>query len=75
VRALLRVIAITALQIAGVGVSVGASGAAPGASVLTNAAGVLNLTAVQAAQSLPVRLRGVVVDESQPRERAVIFGD
>src|ERR1017187_850705 len=43
--------------------------------VLTNAAQILNLTAAQAAQALPVRLHGVVVDESQPRERALILAD
>jgi signal transduction histidine kinase len=43
--------------------------------VLTNAEQILHLTAAQAAQSLPVRLRGVVVDESQPRERALILAD
>jgi len=43
--------------------------------VLTNAAQVLRLTAAEAAQGRPVHLRGVVVDESQPRERALILLD
>jgi signal transduction histidine kinase len=43
--------------------------------VLTNAEQIRNLTTTQASQSLPVQLRGVVVDESQPRERAVILAD
>src|SRR5450759_4277256 len=47
----------------------------PSSTVLTNAEQILHLTAAQAAQSLPVRLRGVVVDESQPRERALILAD
>ena len=34
-----------------------------------------NLTAAEAAGPLPVQLRGVVVDESQPRERALILAD
>jgi len=47
----------------------------PSTVVLTNADQILNLTAAQAAQAQPVRLRGVVVDESQPRERALILAD
>lgn len=43
--------------------------------VLTNVDQIRNLTAAEAAGSLPVQLRGVVVDESQPRERALIFAD
>jgi signal transduction histidine kinase len=43
--------------------------------VLTNVEQIRNLNAAQADQSLPVQLRGVVVDESQPRERAVILAD
>jgi signal transduction histidine kinase len=43
--------------------------------VLTNAAQILHLSSAQAAQALPVRLRGVVVDESQPHERALILAD
>lgn len=45
------------------------------AVVLTNAAQIRRLTATQAAQGFPVLLRGVVVDESQPRERALILAD
>jgi signal transduction histidine kinase len=44
-------------------------------AVLTNAEQILHLTAAQSAESLPVRLHGVVVDESQPRERALILAD
>jgi hypothetical protein len=47
----------------------------PSSTVLTNAAQILHLTAAQAARALPVRLRGVVVDESQPREKALILAD
>src|SRR5450759_2232445 len=47
----------------------------PSSTVLTNAAQILHLTAAQAAQALPVRLRRVVVDESQPREKALILAD
>lgn len=49
--------------------------AATPAVTLTNAAEVLNLTAAEAAQAQPVRLRGVVVDESDPHERALILAD
>jgi signal transduction histidine kinase len=43
--------------------------------VLTNAAQVRHLTADQAARAIPARLRGVVVDVSQPREKALILAD
>lgn len=43
--------------------------------LLTNADQIRNLTAAEAARSLPVRLQGVVVDDSQPREHAVILAD
>jgi len=43
--------------------------------VLTNAAQILKLTAAQAARAIPVKLRGVVIDESQPREHALILAD
>jgi signal transduction histidine kinase len=77
VRPLLHVIAIIGLQIAGVDVLPAAPTPAPDlpAMVLTNAAQILNLTAAQAAQALPVRLHGVVVDESDPREKALILAD
>src|ERR1035441_25945 len=77
VRSLVNTIAIIGLQIGGVGVSAAAPATPPvsPAIVLTNAAAILDLSAAHAAQALPVRLRGVVVDESQPRERAVILGD
>ncbi len=66
------------LAAAGFGVSAaGRAQTSPSAplEVLTNAAQVLRLTAAEAAQARPVRLRGVVVDESQPRERALILMD
>jgi signal transduction histidine kinase len=44
-------------------------------AVLTNAVQVLELSAAQAAHSLPVHLQGVVVDESDPHEHAVILAD
>jgi signal transduction histidine kinase len=59
----------------------GLSPAAPAAAadrlppMLTNAVQVLDLTTAQASQALPVRLCGVVIDESQPSFRAVILGD
>jgi signal transduction histidine kinase len=43
--------------------------------VLTNAEQIRELTPGQAGRAIPVKLRGVVVDESQPREHAVIFAD
>lgn len=48
---------------------------APPAVVLTNAAQVRNLTVAEAARALQTRLRGVVVDESFPPERALILAD
>ena len=45
------------------------------AETLTNAAQILNLPATQAAQALPVVLRAVVVDTSEPRNRALIVED
>jgi len=49
--------------------------APPPAMVLTNVAEILHLSAAQAAQGLPVEVQGVVVDESKPREHAVILQD
>jgi signal transduction histidine kinase len=72
VRTLLHLLAVAALILAGAD-TVRSAPLPP--LVLTNAAQVLRLTAAQAAQSLPVFLRGVVVDESQPRERALILAD
>jgi signal transduction histidine kinase len=43
--------------------------------VLTNAEQIRNLSAAQANHSLQAQLIGVVVDESQPREHAVILAD
>jgi len=45
------------------------------AGTLTNAAQIHNLTPGQAAQAIPVRLRVVVVDESAPREFALLAAD
>jgi signal transduction histidine kinase len=42
---------------------------------LTNAAQVRALSSAEAAKKLPVRLRGVVVDISEPRYRALILAD
>ena len=47
----------------------------PSAGTLTNAIQVLKLSAAQAAQPLPVELQGVVVDLSEPYERALILQD
>ncbi len=47
----------------------------PASTVLTNVEQIRNLTAAEAARHLPVRLRGVVVDQSQPREKALILAD
>jgi signal transduction histidine kinase len=73
----LFVITIIGLQIAVVDALPAAPAPSPDlpAIVLTNAEQILNLTVAQAAQALPVRLQGVVVDESQPRERALILAD
>ena len=48
--------------------------AAP-AAVLTNAAQIRNLTVAEAAQGLPVRLRGVIVSEADPPGHAVVLAD
>lgn len=45
------------------------------AATITNAAEVLALSAAEAAEARPVRLRGVVIDESDPRERALVLAD
>ena len=55
------------------GAEVSRAATVPG--LLTNAMQVLNLSASQAGQALPVRLRGVVVDEAEPRARAAILWD
>jgi len=47
--------------------------APPPAMVLTNVAEILHLSAAQAALGIPVHVQGVVVDESEPREHAVIL--
>jgi len=44
-------------------------------TVLTNAAAIRQLSATEAAGARRVKLRGVVVDESEPREHAVILAD
>jgi signal transduction histidine kinase len=44
-------------------------------AALTNAAQIRKLSAAQAARAIPATLRGVVVDESEPREHAVILAD
>lgn len=48
--------------------------AAP-AGLLTNAAQIRNLTVAEAAQGLPVRLRGVIVSEADPPGHAVVLAD
>jgi signal transduction histidine kinase len=45
------------------------------ADSITNAADVLVLTAAEAAEARPVQLRGVVIDESEPRDRALVLAD
>jgi signal transduction histidine kinase len=47
----------------------------PAPLLLTNVAQVRQLTSAQAATAFPVKLRGVVLAESDPRERAVILDD
>lgn len=47
----------------------------PPATVLTNVAQVRQLTSTQAAQSLPVKLRGVMLAAADPRERAIMVAD
>jgi signal transduction histidine kinase len=63
------------LALAGFGVDASAQLTQAPAGVLTNAAQVRSLKAAQAARAIPVRLRGVVIDESAPREYAVILAD
>lgn len=65
------------LAVAGFGAAAAPSPAAPAPAggVLTNAAQIRRLTAAQAAGEIPVKLRGVVIDESEPREHAVILSD
>jgi signal transduction histidine kinase len=43
--------------------------------IITNAAGVRSLSASEAAQARPVRLQGVVIDESDPRGHALVISD
>lgn len=76
-RCYLQVLLVVGLLFADARFMAAASTPTPGTPVLelTNAAQILNLTATQAAQALPVQLHGVVVDESQPREKAVILDD
>jgi signal transduction histidine kinase len=77
VRTFLAVIAAISLRLA----SNQALAAVPAASLslpprlLTNAAQILDLSASQASLDIPVQLHGVVVDESAPREHAVILAD
>jgi signal transduction histidine kinase len=66
----LRLVSVSFFIFTAVTSTFGASGL-----VLTNVEQIRNLTATDAARSLPVQLRGVVVDESQPRERALILAD
>jgi signal transduction histidine kinase len=47
----------------------------PPTDVLTNAAQVRNLTTAQAAQALPVRLTGVMIDSASPSQRTLILAD
>ena len=47
----------------------------PPGGVLTNAAQIRNLTITQAAQGLPVHLRGVVISEADPPGHAVVLAD
>ena len=51
------------------------AGAQSISGLLTNAAQVRNLKATEAAQAVPVHLRGVVIDQSSPRDQAVILAD
>lgn len=44
-------------------------------TIITNAAAVRALTMSEAAEARPVRLRGVVIDRSDPWERAVVVAD
>ena len=47
----------------------------PPALLLTNVAQVRQLTSTQAAQALPVKLRGVMLAAADPRERALMVAD
>lgn len=44
-------------------------------AIFTNAVEVLSLNANEAAQARPVRLRAVVIDEADPKQRALIVAD
>jgi signal transduction histidine kinase len=55
--------------------AVGPSIAQTSAPVLTNVAQVRQLTSKEAGRALPVKLRGVVLEKSEPRSRAVIIAD
>jgi signal transduction histidine kinase len=60
------------LGLLGLGLCAGGTAAA---AVLTNTAAVLALTPEEAARALPVRLRAVVVDRSEPADRALTVAD
>ena len=47
----------------------------PASNLLTNVAQVRQLTSPQATKALPVKLRGVILAEADPRERAVMIAD
>ena len=68
--------AMLALLTAGVIAPASGQGTNPPASnLLTNVAQVRQLTSQQAARALPVKLRGVVLAEADPRGRAVMIAD
>lgn len=67
-------IAVLLLALAGGMAATRAQQLPPTTDVLTNAAQVRALTAARAAQSLPVHLRGVVIYDADPPQRAVVLG-
>ena len=70
-----QVIMLGGLLLTWAGNRLAAGPAQPPAGVLTNAAQIRNLTVNQAAQGLPVRLRGVVISEADPAGHAVVLAD
>jgi len=68
-------IAVLLLALAGGMAATRAQQLPPTTDVLTNAAQIRALTAARAAQSLPVHLRGVVIYDADPPQRAVVLAD
>jgi signal transduction histidine kinase len=63
------------LATAGYAMGASAESAPTSGVLLTNAAQVRKLSAAEAAEAIPVHLVGVVIDISEPRERALMIAD